>query len=121
MAQIWTGVGIGLGASNRVALDAAGFQEDLQAAPRRRCCRFGTKLRSLGQPGCELIWRQGYDDEGHVGVLRPAVFATLTPVGPGLVRLYPELVFDAGDEVAFAVQARHPEAMNDVGAGQFQP
>ena len=121
MRQIGSDVARGPVPSNRVALRAAGGQKDLLAALRRRRFRLERLCRLRGQPGVELVRGQGDHFKRHVGVLRAAVLAALAAIDARLVGLDPEDVLDAGNHVAFAVQSRHPKAVNDIGARQLQP
>lgn len=53
----------------------------------------------------------------HVGMARPAVFGTLAEVDAGSVGLEAQRVPAAWNGVHLAAEARHPEGMDYVGAG----
>src|SRR5688572_33194680 len=54
----------------------------------------------------------------HSRVLEPAVFSALPAIRPSESRVEPDRVRATGHEVDLAVEARYPEAVDDVGRSQ---
>ena len=93
-----------------MAARAADGAEDLLA-------REAARRRPLfaRDPAVEVGATLGDDIEGHVRVLQSAELGALPAVDPGLVRAQEDRVAAPRHRVDLAVEARHPERVQDVG------
>ena len=73
-----------------------------------------------GRPRLVLAGGLRYHGQSHGGVLEAAVLRALPPVDAGAVGLDPHDVLAPRNEVGLSVQARDPEAVDDVGGGEPQ-
>jgi hypothetical protein len=82
---------------------------------------FGRRRRRTAplilQPALELLHRLGHHQERHVGVLMAAELGALAAIRPWRIGLNPGVGHEAWEQVAFALQARHPEAVDDITRG----
>ena len=69
---------------------------------------------------CELAVGLGDDVERHVRVLKAAELSALPAEDSGLVGLQPDRGDVAGNQIAFALEVRRPEAVDDVAGRDFQ-
>ena len=123
VGEIGTHGRAGLGARDGVAHRAGAAQEQILAvADRRRRHGAGRRGRRalLLQPGLELRRRLRDDDEPHLGVLRAAELRALAAVHAGAIGLDVGGGVVTRDEVALAVQRRHPEAVDHVARHEHQ-
>ena len=83
--------------------------------PARAAGSSDGRLLLVVQPALEV--RGGIDvhSQEHVGVLRAAVLGALAEEQALLARLEPHLIGASRDQVGLAGQARHPEAVADIG------
>src|SRR5579884_2636965 len=86
-----------------------------------RRLRGGGAFQLVRPPSVELLLRLRDDGERHVGVLQAAIFGALAAIETGPVGFDPGLVLLARDQIHLARQLRHPERVDDVDAGQFDP
>ena len=91
--------------------------KDLLTTFRERIGRVSCRFELLLQPRLEFVWRLGNDEKCHVGVLVSAEFGALPTKAPFLVSLDPHGCGVSGQEIAFAVNVRRPEAVNHVTRG----
>src|SRR5581483_1347380 len=107
-------------AGDGVADGAATAQEKTLAIDERRIRRWRVRLRCRSKPGLELWTRLGDNIECHQCVLEAAKLRALPAIdtrGVGGEPLRPDV---SGDEIALAVEVRHPEAVNDVGRPELE-
>ena len=96
-------------AADRVTIDARLAKESLATRAHVRGSSIGRLLLVASQ--CSNSSRRCDDDpDQHVGVLGAAVLGALAEIGAGLGRLEPH-VFSRWDQIGFAGQPGHPEAV----------
>src|SRR5262249_24966549 len=108
-------------AGDRVAARARLLEDEALAALRRRIRRRGRRRALLLDPGVELIARYGADEDAHPGVLRAAELGAGALEAAGALGRDPHDVGPRGDGVLLVAEARHPEAVDDVGTVDFEP
>ena len=113
MSEVGTETSVSRGAANSMAIDAGGGFENLPAVADGGV--DGGRLLLRGDPSIEVGARLDDHAQQHHGVLGAAVLAALPEVGPGDVRIDPHRIFPVRDDVSLAGQARHPEAVRDIG------
>src|SRR4029079_5473553 len=101
-------------APNLMTAGTSARHEDVTPAPFDVRFWIARRPTHLGAPGVELRFGLGHHVERHVGVLLAAELRALAAERARAVCLHPDRGDVAGNQIAFALEIRCPEAVNDV-------
>src|SRR6185437_1853628 len=101
-------------AGNVVAERAAAVHEQRLAAEREEIGRGSGRARRARVPRVERHARLGNHEERHLRVRQPAELGALSAIDARRIGAKPERARVPRNEIAFAVQVRRPEAVDDI-------